>query len=137
MRFLSVDLGDKRTGLAIGDEDPCMVHPLTVLEVPIGPLLVDAIIHSLNEHDAQAIVLGLPLNMDGSMGPRATRTKEFGEQIEGQMHVEVFFQDERLTSFAAEEQLSQSGRTHKQKKRVRDAIAAAEILSLFLEARNT
>lgn len=114
-----------------------MVHPLTVLEVPIGPLLVDAIIRSLNEHDAQSIVLGLPLNMDGSMGPRANRTKEFGEKIEAQMQGDVFFQDERLTSFAAEEQLSQSGRTHKQKKRVRDAIAAAEILSLFLEARNT
>ena len=50
MRFLAVDLGDKRTGLAIADEDPKMVHPLSVLEVPIGPLLVDAIEQAIGKH---------------------------------------------------------------------------------------
>jgi len=136
MRFLAVDLGDKRTGLATGDVDPNIVHPLVVLEVPIGALLVDAIEKAINEHGAEAIVLGLPLDMDGSVGPRAQLTQEFGEKIARQTSMKVYYQDERLTSVAAEARLSQSGRTHKQKKRVRDALAAAEILNDFLGTRS-
>ncbi|MBT4584092.1 MAG: Holliday junction resolvase RuvX [Phycisphaerae bacterium] len=136
MRFLAVDLGDKRTGLAIADEDPQLVHPLVVLEIPLGPMLVDAIDKAINEHGADAIVLGLPLDMDGSIGPRAKLTQEFGEQIASQISIKIYYQDERLTSVAAEEHLSQSGKTHKQKKRVRDALAAAEILNDFLGTRN-
>jgi len=135
MRFLAVDLGDKRTGLAIADEDPKMVHPLSVLEVPIGPLLVDAIEQAIGKHDAQALVFGLPLDMDGTIGPRAKLTQEFGKKIALRTSIEVFYQGQRLTSVAAEEHLSQSGKTHKQKKRVRDALAAAEILNDFLATR--
>ncbi len=135
MRFLAVDLGDKRTGLAIADEDPKMVHPLSVLEVPIGPLLIDAIEQAIGKHDAQALVFGLPLDMDGTIGPRAKLTQEFGKKIALRTSIEIFYQDERLTSVAAEEHLSQSGKTHKQKKRVRDAFAAAEILNDFLATR--
>ncbi len=135
MRFLAVDLGDKRTGLAIADEDPKMVHPLSVLEVPIGPLLIDAIEQAIGKHDAQALVFGLPLDMDGTVGPRAKLTQEFGKKVALRTSIEVFYQDERLTSIAAEEHLSQSGKTHKQKKRVRDALAAAEILNDFLAIR--
>ena len=135
MRFLAIDLGDKRTGLAIADEDPKMVHPLSVLEVPIGPLLIDAIEQAIGKHDAQALVIGLPLHMDGTIGPRAKLTQEFGKKIALRTSIEVFYQDERLTSIAAEEHLSQSGKTHKQKKRVRDALAAAEILNDFLATR--
>ena len=135
MRFLAVDLGDKRTGLAIADEDPKIVHPLSVLEVPIGPLLIDAIEQAIGKHDAQALVFGLPLDMDGTIGPRAKLTQEFGKKIALQTSIEVFYQDERLTSIAAEEHLSQSGKTHKQKKRIRDALAAAEILNDFLATR--
>jgi putative Holliday junction resolvase len=135
MRFLAVDLGDKRTGLAVADEDPKMVHPLSVLEVPIGPLLIDAIEQAIGKHDAQALVFGLPLDMDGTVGPRAKLTQEFGKKVALRTSIEVFYQDERLTSIAAEEHLSQSGKTHKQKKRVRDALAAAEILNDFLATR--
>ena len=136
MRFLAVDLGDKRTGLAIADEDPNIVHPLVVLEIPIGPPLIDAIKKMDDEHGAEEIVLGLPLDMDGTVGPRAKLTQEFGEKIASQTSMKINYQDERLTSVAAEEHLSQSGRTHKQKKRVRDALAAAEILTDFLAAQN-
>ena len=135
MRFLAVDLGDNRTGLAIADEDPKIVHPLSVLEVPIGPLLIDAIEQAIGKHDAQALVFGLPLDMDGTIGPRAKLTQEFGKKIALRTSIEVFYQDERLTSVAAEEHLSQSGKTHKQKKRIRDALAAAEILNDFLATR--
>jgi putative Holliday junction resolvase len=70
--------------------------------------------------------------MDGSPGQRVEITKSFIKQLQIATNLSVHFQDERLTSSSAEEQLAGSGKTHKQKKKVRDALAAAEILNDFL-----
>lgn len=134
MRYLAVDLGDQRTGLAIGDDELRMAQAVCVLEVRIGTRLVDEIVRSLRDQDADALVIGLPLNMDGSAGGRVDITKTFADQLREVTNVPIHFQDERLTSAAAEEQLSQSGKTHKQKKKIRDALAATEILNDFLSA---
>jgi putative Holliday junction resolvase len=132
MRYLAIDVGDKRTGLAIGDDELLMAQPVCVLEVSIGPRLVDEIIKTIRDQDADGLVIGLPLNMDGSQGQRVVITKAFAAQLSEKTSLPIHFQDERLTSAAAEEQLSQSGKTHKQKKKIRDALAAAEILTDFL-----
>ncbi len=132
MRFLAIDLGDKRTGLAIGDDETNLASPLTVIEVARGDALIDAITDSINDHAPDAIVLGLPLNMDGTEGEQAKLVREFGEQLHKYCGLEVHYHDERLTSFAADQQMARTGRTHKQKKRLRDALAAAEILRDFL-----
>ncbi len=132
MRYLSVDLGDKRTGLAVGDDDPAMIHPLRVLDIPRGDALVAAVVAAAREHDADVIVVGLPLNMDGSEGPRAVLTRSFGDGLAAACDCQLDYQDERLTSAAAEELLSGSGMTHGEKRRRRDAIAAAEILGDYL-----
>jgi putative Holliday junction resolvase len=132
MRYIAVDLGDKRTGIAVGDDELRMAQPVCVLDVPIGEQLVDAIVKTIDQQGVDAIVIGLPLNMDGSPGQRVTITKRFADLLQTATGMPIHFQDERLTSSAAEEKLSQSGKTHKQKKKVRDAIAAAEILSDFL-----
>jgi putative Holliday junction resolvase len=132
MRYLAVDLGDKRTGLAVGDDELKMAQPVTVLEIPIGDLLVTAIVDAIEEQDVDALVVGLPLNMDGSLGQRVAITKSFAEKLQAATSLLLHFQDERLTSSAAEEKLSGSGKTHKQKKKIRDALAAAEILNDFL-----
>ncbi len=133
MRFLAIDLGDKRTGLAIGDDETNLASPLTVIEVARGDALIDAIADSIKDHAPDAIVLGLPLNMDGTEGPQAKLVRAFGEQLHKYCGLEVHYHDERLTSFAADQQMAGSGRTHKQKKRLRDALAAAEILRDFLD----
>ena len=135
MRYLSIDLGDKRTGLAVGDDESGVVSPLDVLVMPRGPRLVDAILNVIRLHDLQALVIGLPINMDGREGAAAKAAREFGEQLRAQTSLPVHFQDERLTSYAADQRMSQSGRTHKQKKQLRDALAAAEILRDFFDQR--
>jgi putative Holliday junction resolvase len=132
MRYLAIDVGDKRTGIAVGDDELRMAQPVCVLEVPIGTRLVDEVIKTIRDQDADSLVIGLPLNMDGSTGQRVAITKTFAEQLCEKTSLPIHFQDERLTSAAAEEHLSQSGKTHKQKKKIRDALAAAEILSDFL-----
>jgi|TARA_B100000959_G_C14920601_1_gene599322 putative Holliday junction resolvase len=132
MRYLAVDLGDKRTGIAVGDDELCMAQPVCVLQVPIGELLIEAISKTIDEQGVDALVIGLPLNMDGSLGQRVAITKTFAEHLHAATNLCIHFQDERLTSSAAEEKLSGSGKTHKQKKNMRDALAAAEILNDFL-----
>jgi len=132
MRYLAIDLGDRRTGIAIGDDELRMAQPVCVLEVGIGPRLIDEIVKTIRDQDADALVIGLPLNMDGTAGGRVDITNTFADQLHQETSVPIHFQDERLTSAAAEEQLAQSGKTHKQKKKIRDALAATEILNDFL-----
>ncbi|MEE2913007.1 MAG: Holliday junction resolvase RuvX [Planctomycetota bacterium] len=134
MRFICIDLGDSRTGIAVGDDETKIAHPVRVLDIPIGKLLIDAIVNAIEEHDADELVMGLPLHMDGTSGSRVEITKEFASKLENEIDININYQDERLTSDAAEAVLSRSGKTHKQKKQVRDAIAAAEILKDFLDS---
>ena len=134
MNYLAVDLGDKRTGLAVGDEIVRIVRPIAVLEAPIGNQLIQEIHSVVKEHGVDCIVMGLPLNMDGSESQRSKLTQSFAENLQECVKIPIMFQDERLTSVAAEEHLNQSGKTHKQKKKVRDALAAAEILKDFLHS---
>ena len=134
MNYLAVDLGDKRTGLAVGDEIVRIVRPIAVLETPIGNQLIQEIHSVVKEHGVDCIVMGLPLNMDGSESQRSKLTRSFAENLQECIKIPIMFQDERLTSVAAEEHLNQSGKTHKQKKKVRDALAAAEILKDFLHS---
>jgi len=133
MRFLCIDLGDKRTGLAICDGDEILASPLAVLEGQRN--LPDEIVKIAEEQQVQALVFGLPVNMDGSEGERAVQTKNFAEKIKSKTTLPIFFQDERLSTFTAGQQLSQTGLTHKKKKDRIDAIAAAEILKEFIAAR--
>ncbi len=136
MRFLCVDLGDKRTGLASGDTVLRIASPAGVLETPIsqraGGALLEALARAVTEHGPTALVLGLPLNMDGSEGPRAKLVRAFGRRLEAATGLAVHYQDERLTSSQADWQMARSGLTRGRKKARRDALAAAAILSDFL-----
>jgi len=134
MRYLAIDLGDKRTGIAAGDDITGVITPLEVITVA-PTLLLDELLKSITTHKPDAIVLGVPLNMDGSEGGPAKKAREFGATLSQRVGVPVHFQDERLTSYAADQAMSQTGRTHKRKKELRDALAAAEILRDYLESR--
>jgi putative holliday junction resolvase len=150
MRYLAIDLGDKRTGLALGDAITRSALPVDVIEVSIaergGEALLDALGKAIDDQLGDArrspgeLVVGLPLNMDGSEGPRATQVRAFIERLLARATPAaparvVHFQDERLTSVQADWDMGRSGLTHKQKKARRDAIAAATLLADFLAAR--
>lgn len=135
MRYLAIDLGDKRTGLAVGDVETGFVTPLEVIQrsrTSQHAELLRAIRDAIDEHGPDGLVIGLPLNMDGTEGDRAKIVRTFAAELAASTKLTIYFQDERLTSFAAEQHLDRSGRTHKQKKHLRDALAAAEILRDFL-----
>ncbi len=134
-RFVAIDYGQKRTGLAVGDDITGLVQPYEVLSVAHGEPLYAALTKAIDEIGPDAIVVGLPLNMDGSEGPAAKAARDFGAVIAERTRLPVDYQDERLSSFSAETQLAGTGRTRKEKRELRDALAAAEILREYLADR--
>jgi len=133
MRYLAVDLGAKRTGLAAGDDVLRIVQPVEVLQVPRGPALMDALAKAVDRHGPDALVVGLPINMDGTEGAAAKDVREFGAALGARLGIAVHFHDERLSSFEADQRMAQSGRTHREKKELRDALAACAILEAYLD----
>lgn len=135
MRYLAVDLGDKRTGLAVGSDVTGVASPLDVIQTANEEERLRQIGRAIDDQGPDALVVGLPLNMDGSEGPMAKKVRQFADTLEKRFELPIHLVDERLTSEAANAQMSQSGLTHRQKKARRDALAAAAMLRDFLESR--
>ena len=131
MRYLSIDYGKKRMGLAVCDPTETITSPLDVISNDEG--LIKRIKQLIEVEKIGAIVLGLPFNMDGTAGPQAKAVKKFARQLKKQIKIPIHFQDERLSSFAAEEKLAEFEISKKAKKERLDAVAAAGILDVFLE----
>jgi putative Holliday junction resolvase len=132
MRYMAIDLGGKRTGIATGDVITGLVQPRVVVQQAMGEELIRKLLIEIDDFGPTRLVVGLPINMDGTEGPAAKAVRAFGEELGRRAKVPIDYQDERLTSFAAEKQLDRSGRTHKEKREIRDALAAAEILRDYL-----
>lgn len=134
--YLAIDLGAKRTGLAVGDDETGIATPLTVLELGPGAALDAAILAAVRDEGADALVVGLPVNMDGTEGAPAKTVRAWADSIGAAAQRPVHLQDERLTSYDADQRMARSGRTHRQKKQLRDALAAVVILEDFLASRS-
>lgn len=141
MRYLGIDLGGKRTGLALGDDETGIASAYKVIEEPLEPgdRLIEALLRVVEAEEPDALVFGLPLNMeDGSEGDAARRVRAFAARVDAACGgVSVLFHDERLTSAEANWSMAQSGLTRGQKKARRDAVAAAGMLRGFLEGEET
>ena len=134
MRYLAIDYGLKRLGLALCDPSETIVSPLCQFEHDHKrpQMALDRLTQIITEHQVQALVVGLPLNMDDSEGPQAKVTRRFAETLAQQITVPVHLQDERLSSAAADELLSNSDFTKAKRKQRRDMLAACDILQSFL-----
>ena len=133
MRYLGIDHGLKRTGLAICDKGETIASPLAVVETK--KQLLKKIAEIIETEDVDPVVVGLPLNMDDTQGPQAKQAVQFAEQLKKQIDVPIHFQDERLSTFAAEEKIAPAEFTNKRRKKRIDAIAAADILQTFLDKK--
>jgi len=135
-RYLGIDYGTKRIGLAVGDTEGRIATPLRVI-VRGGRPTDDAaqIISAGDEYAVDAYVLGIPFNMDGSEGPQAKLTRAFGALLAERCSRPVHAWDERLSSRGADENLIELDLTHKKKKARQDALAAQIILQAFLDGQ--
>ena len=140
MRTLAIDLGNRRVGLALSDEGARFATPHDVLQVKSPEDALAPVLKLIEKEDIRRIVIGLPLNMDDSVGPAAQAAMKWGRALAAQSKVEIVYVDERLTSFDAEQRLNDRKRagakmTRGQKKQMLDAHAAAGFLQEFLDGR--
>ena len=136
MRYLAIDHGQKRTGLAISDASETLVSPHAVIETANQQELVRQILQVIDAEKIETVVIGLPFNMDGTEGPRAKKVRQFSSFLETQTDCPVLLHDERLSSFEAECLSVDLELTRKKKKKRLDAIAAAAILRSFIEQKS-
>lgn len=135
MRYLAVDHGQKRTGLAVCDASETLVSPHSVIETSNQQELVRRILTVVKSEKIDTIVIGLPMNMDNTEGARAKQVRQFASELAPQTTCPIIFHDERLSSFEADFLSVDLDLTRKKKKKRLDAIAAASILSSFLEQK--
>lgn len=133
MRVMAVDPGTVRCGIAVCDWLGLLATPVGVIRVKDGRELPAAIAARAVELEAGLIIIGYPVSMDGTIGPRALAAERLAEQVRAHTSLEVRLFDERLTSVEAEDLLKEAGRTIKQSKEMRDAAAAAVLLTWWLE----
>ena len=133
MKILSVDYGDVRTGIAISDVRGMLASPLCVIEQSYQPKLVDRIVQIVEENKIEKIVIGLPRNMDGSYGYRCDECRSLGDAIAQKIDVDIFYEDERLTTVMAHNVLSDNNVRGKKRKQIVDAVSAVMILQSFLD----
>lgn len=135
MVILSVDLGGARTGIAVCDRSEMMAVPLTVIEERNRERLCARVCELAEQRKAERIVVGLPVNMDGTEGESAAGARAFAEALHAASGLEVVLCDERGTTKTAAGYLNQSDTRGSRRKAVIDSVAASIILQDHLDRR--
>jgi putative holliday junction resolvase len=133
MSVVALDLGARRIGIAVTDADGMSAFPLTAIERRSFNADLEAIRQAISSRHIECLVVGLPVNMDGSEGPMARHARNYAKRLGEALQAEVKLQDERLSSFEAEARLRNTVPRGKKKGAI-DAMAAAIILESYLES---
>lgn len=137
MILLSVDYGDVRTGLAVCDKNEMLASPVCVIKDSDRDSLIGRILAVAEERHAEAFVVGLPKNMDGTEGFRAQACREFARELACRSGKEVSLYDERLTTVCAHQALNMTDTRGKKRKAVVDAVSAVMILEDYMAHRRS
>lgn len=132
-RILCVDYGDTRTGLALSDELGMLAHGIGYIKEKYPPYAADKVAEKAKEYDVEKIVLGNPVNMNGTYGPRAEKAAQFKSLLEERINVEVVLFDERMTTMSAHTYLNYTNTRGKNRKEVIDTLSAEIILQNYLD----
>lgn len=135
MKILGIDYGDRRIGLAVCDQMEIIASPLSVLDRRDDTSAAAEIGRIARENDVELIVLGFPLNMNGTHGPMSEKITKFGDLLKGITGLPVQLCDERLSTTFAEKALIEADMRRDKRKGVRDKVAAQVILQGFLDRR--
>ncbi len=135
LRTLGLDVGESRIGVAVSDPTGTITSPLAAIRRANLEEDIRAVTTLAEEQEAEAIVVGLPISLNGRMGPQARRTQEFIRSLSSQSPVPVHTQDERFSTVEAERLLRDAGRAPSRDKGLRDSAAACVILQAYLDAR--
>ena len=137
MRIMAIDYGDAHTGIAISDPTGFLAGYTTVINAYRPEVVVDNIAALVQEYGVEELVLGHPINMDGTRGPRSEKAQAMKALLEERTGLPVILWDERRTTIDAHQILMNSGKNAKKRKKVVDAVAASLILEGYLTYKNT
>ena len=132
MRIMAIDYGDAHTGIAICDPTGFLTGFSTVITAYRPEVVVESIVKLVQEHGVEELVLGHPINMDGTRGPRSEKAQAMAELLRAATSLPVVLWDERRTTIDAHQILMNSGKNAKRRKKVVDAVAASLILEGYL-----
>lgn len=135
MRILGIDLGEKRIGISISDELGITAQGLPTIHSINEIEDLKNIKEIINKYMVEKIVLGLPKNMNGSLGKQAQKAISFAEKLKLSFRLSVELEDERLSTSKAEKFLIEANRSRKKRKKVIDKMSAVIILQSFLDRR--
>ncbi|MEG0091330.1 MAG: Holliday junction resolvase RuvX [Oscillospiraceae bacterium] len=135
MKIMGVDYGESRTGIALSDVTEFLASPVCIIKEKNTLKAIEKVAEKAVELKAEMIVIGHPLNMDGSRGERAQKCTFVRDEVEKLVDVPVVMWDERATTKTALNILSDNGTYGKKRKNVLDAVAATVILENFLQYR--
>lgn len=135
-RILGVDFGEKRLGFAISDPSSVMALPLSVEKCASEEDAVRIVRQQCERSGAQMVVVGWPLNMDGSKGDQALRVERFAQSLRTALGIPVMLWDERLSTRAAERAMSEAGVKAKDQRGRLDKLAAQLMLQCYLDAHS-
>ncbi|SCC61494.1 Holliday junction resolvase RuvX [Bacillus wiedmannii] len=137
MRILGLDVGTKTVGVAMSDEMGWTAQGLETIRIneERGHFGFDRISELVKQYNVDKIVVGLPKNMNGTIGPRGEACQQFAENLRNLLQLEVVMWDERLSTMAAERMLISADVSRKKRKQVIDKMAAVVILQGFLDSK--
>ena len=136
MKIMAIDYGDAHTGVAVSDRTGSIVGFSTVVTAYRSDAVIERLRALIAEHGAEELVLGHPINMDGTRGPRAEKAEAFAEQLREATGLPVTLWDERRTTVDAHNILAANGKRANERKKTVDAVAAALMLEGYLRFRS-
>jgi len=134
MRYLCLDPGRRRIGLALSDETGLIATPLGVLQVRDQEQVFREVARLVQKHEAGRVIIGLPLRLNGQEGIESNRARSFAADLQMYLDVPIDFMDERLSSVEADRLLLEAGFKREKRRANIDATAAALILQAYLDA---
>ena len=134
---MGLDIGDKRTGVALSDPLGIIASALTVIERTSDEAAVKKIIDLARENEVERIVVGMPRSMDGSLGRQAQAVQSFIDLLKEGTRIPIVSWDERLSTVAAERAMLEVGMKRDKRKKRRDSLAAAFILQGYLDRESS
>lgn len=134
MKVMGIDLGDARTGVAISDELKFMAHSHGTLYNKDIDDLINQLRDIIEKNNVETVVVGLPKNMNGTVGERGEKAKEFAKLLEETFGIKTVLWDERLTTVSAHRVLSEANVRGKKRKKVVDTVSAVFILQCYLDS---
>ena len=132
MKIMAIDYGDAHTGVAVSDRTRTICGFSAVVTAYRPEALIERLLDLIREHEVSELVLGHPLNMNGSRGPRAEKAEAFADQLRAATGLPVTLWDERRTTIDAHNILAGNGKRAKERKKTVDAVAASLMLEGYL-----